>query len=338
MLLYKIFFLIFYIYFWIIYPYIYYIPALFLNNRIESSYHIRSIAQKISTVGFKYVFNTDLYFAESKQPILSNILKNNNLIDIIISNHISSLDITIITSYLNYLKINNFNYFAKKEMNYIPGLGLFTYFSLDIILNRKWDEDKHILNDQINKIIDNINENYCKHVIIIFPEGTRISNEKLLEGQTFSKLNNFPIYNNLLVPKTKGLYHTINYLKEKKRLGKIWDISLIIDKLNSRLSIFNNINGIYCIMREIKINSDNYNNPEIFKNYFLKYWKDKDYLLSNYNKFIYYKVPNDDKYLTFIKIILIISSICLFTNKYSIYFIILLILIFYKIIIFKIKI
>ena len=54
--------------------------------------------------------------------------------------------------------------------------------------------------------------------------------QKLKEGNEFSKKNNLPIYENLMVPKSKGLWFIIKHLKKLNKLGRIWDATIILSK------------------------------------------------------------------------------------------------------------
>jgi 1-acyl-sn-glycerol-3-phosphate acyltransferase len=317
------------------YTYLYYTPNLIFNNKILFQ-NIKIIGKSLGNLILKYGFNSKIYLFEKIKNIKYEIHKNPQLIDIIISNHISSLDFIIITTYLEKLKVDNYNYVLKSSINYIPGLGIITYMNSDIKLNRKWEEDQELLNVQLDVIINNINNN--KQVIIIFPEGTRSNKKKLIEGQYFSINNNLPVYNNLLVPKTKGLFHIINYLKEKKKLGQIWDISLVINNLNTKLNLFNKLTNIFIIVKELTINNDNILNQENFKKYFLNYWTKKDIILSNYNKIKYNELNINNNYLHYIQITIIILLYLLsLYNMYSKYYLLISIIICYIFIIFKIK-
>jgi 1-acyl-sn-glycerol-3-phosphate acyltransferase len=345
------------------YSYIYYFPNFIIQNKYIFN-KIKYIGKSLSTYLLKYGYQSNIYLSSEKN-FQFNIQSNPNLIDIIISNHISGLDFIIILSYLDKYKINNYNFVLKNDINYIPGLGIIMYLNSDIKLNRNWQDDQSLLKIQLDKIINNINNE--KQVIIIFPEGTRINNNKLLEGQEFSKKNNLHVFNNLLVPKTKGIYFIINYLLEKNMLGKIWDLSLVIDNLDFNFSLMNDINNIYGIIKEVNLESF-YNNPkenknldnlenncqqefskqkknsffcqqEEFKNKFLDFWKKKDNLLSNFDKLEYEKLDYDTNYLDNIQIVIVILLFLIFmTFKYTRYYLFLSVLFCYLIIIFKIKI
>lgn len=352
--MYNILLFILVIYVSLIYVSIFYLPGIIFNNKSLIKY-IKDLFYTIQILFINFG-NHKIYVAEqinSKINFVNNIqdwstsicsieffkksiIKNPNLIDIIICNHISSGDAIVLVSYLNYLNITSCNFVAKSILTYIPGVGQVGYFNKDIIINRKWNEDK----TQIKKRLDNYDFNGDKQVIIIFPEGTRLTSSKLLEGQEYSKKNNFPIYNKLLVPKTKGINYILKYLSEKNKLGKIWDLSLINSKKTN--SIFDLLNSTsqnsYIIARELHIDPKYYNDNEKFKYLFLKIWKTKDDIISNYDKMIYKKITNKINYLHIISIIIIIIlSLFFLNNKYGRYYLLFSIVCLYILMIFKLK-
>ena len=178
----------------------------------------------------------------------------------------------------------------------------------------------------LGKEIDNIPIMNKKQVIIIFPEGTRFTLEKLKEAQRFSLENNLPKYNNLLVPKSKGLWFIVNQLAKKNRLGRIWDMTLVLPKFLGKESYLSDIVGkeignVYCDIRELKL-PENFEDNNIFKNWLHENWKIKDKYIEHYNKYQYEKITfNDMRYnhLIFITFIIFFATILLY-NKYGRYY------------------
>ena len=71
-----------------------------------------------------------------------------------------------------------------------------------IFIERSWEKDKHKIEQKVSKLKNKI--------IIIFPEGTRKTIKNYKESVNYSIKNNFPIYENLLLPRTKGSWKIIN--------------------------------------------------------------------------------------------------------------------------------
>jgi len=325
MLFNQILYIISYFYFSISYSYLFLTPCILISKEFANKFSNKCIklSQPLTTLGLKNSFKTDFHLVSSQDNLKELANENPELIDILVCNHISTFDFLIIKSYLQYIGIDSFNYFIKNSINYVPGVGLVMYSSTAIKLSRNWEKDK----DNLIKQLDMFKTNSKKQFIIIFPEGTRLTQKKQEEGKEFSKLNNLPIYDNLLVPKSKGLGFLINYLKKTNKLGRIWDLTLAIPKFMGKSSYIHNIFGkpigpIYGMMRELRINF-NTQDPETFKSWLLEEWKNKDIFLNNYKKYIYKKLDFDPKYIHIVVIILVCLLFSLFLrSKYGRYYII----------------
>jgi hypothetical protein len=332
MIIKQIIYCVSYIYWLYLYPYLI-TPLLLLNktNTLNiSKKYFDSLSNTVLINGFK----TDFYFRQNDNISFD---ENLELIDVVISNHMSSIDFLFSMVYLKNLNINKINYVFKKEFIYMPAVGFITYLNTDIKLNRNWDKDKHT----IGKQIDNIKPTKEKQIIIIFPEGTRITPTKLKEAQEFSIKNNLPIYNNLLVPKVKGIWAIINHLKQTNRLGKLIDLSLIAPKcLGNSIYMSDlknlNIGPIYGMCRELNLDNIEYQNIDVFKNWLFKNWMIKDNLIGNYSKFTYEKIEDKHKYTNLIKLtILCVLITLLINNKYGRYYLLLMFILAYLLMIFN---
>jgi 1-acyl-sn-glycerol-3-phosphate acyltransferase len=247
--------------------------------------------------------------------IRSNILyKGNynatNKIDIIIGNHISSLDPLLYVSIIRLFDSRTYNFVLKKSIMFIPGVGLVCSLGKDIKLNRNFEQDI----DNLTKSINNIKEG----VIIIFPEGTRFTPDKLLESKKYSQDNNLTTFNNLLYPKMKGLYIIADILNKNNKLGNIIDFTIQIENFkNERIHINDilkkNLGNTYCIINSYTISDYILNNYDNFKFWFISHiWIKKDLLLNNIqNNDFKTLVPNMKGYDYFMLILIITSYLYL---------------------------
>ena len=217
MLFKQILYLIIYIYWFFAYSYLIITPSIIVSNEYLINL-CKKLTQIFGTLMLIDGFQTDFNLVSSPLNIKELVNQNPELIDILVCNHVSTFDFLILMSYLQIFDVTSFNFIIKNTLNYLPGFGLLTYSNSEIKLSRNWENDKDILAKQIDKI--KTNSNSKKQFIIIFPEGTRINKKNLEEGQIFSKSNNLPIYDNLLVPKAKGLWFLINHLNKTNRLGR----------------------------------------------------------------------------------------------------------------------
>ena len=291
----KIIFLLIFIYLILVFSLLTTLPGLIIKNDFLKSLP-KKVLQTYLAVSLHKFFNLEFYL-DSKSDIVNKIHENPDKIDIIVSNHMSTIDFVLVTCLLNTLNINSYNFVLREGLLDYPGFGLILYANDDIKVKRKWEEDKDIINKQLDDIkVNNIN----KTVIIIFSEGTRMTQDKLEEGQKFSKDNNLPIYNNLLVPKTKGLWAIINNLSKRNILGRVWTTSLIMPEFLGKacymehLTKKGSIGDIFVLMRELKL--DNIENHDLFKKWFLNEWSITDNNISNYKSLNYKKLEfNDNK-------------------------------------------
>ena len=296
----KILTFILFIYVSVLLPYAVYTK----KNNYDESYFIKYIMQEFMVAAFKHGYNGTLYMKNSHE-----ITTNDNNIDIIIANHTSRFDdILLIIITLHKFNISNYNFIYNKDnLHLIPGLGIFLKSSYDIGIDKNYSKDYYTIINGLNKI----NKKKNKEFIIIFPEGRIITKDKLEKDQLYSKENNIPIYNNLLMPKTRGVFLIIEYLKYLKRLGDVWDFT-----------IYNNINNYYIDINKVTINYTCYDN---FKLEFYKIWQNKDKLLENkknnteYNKIFF---RNNYTLLLLLISIIVLQSVALCNFKYFILFII----------------
>ena len=112
-------------------------------------------------------------------------------------------------------------------------------------------------------------------------------------------------------------------MKDKNKLGNIYDMSIIYDKLD-----------IYLINRKIEYTSD-----KDFKMWLLDEWKEKDILISYYKNVEYNELPfHHEKLLLIMNILLFLTiSSQLYSNKFFRYYMLLSILISYIYILKKLK-
>ena len=265
---------------WFIYvSLIFLVPSFFINKHQYLSPTVKTIFQSLVSSQLKHGFKPNIYYS-------NEIQQSENKVDIVICNHISTIDWEIILTVLNHFGINNYMMVGKKELIYFPGFGFHFMIDDHIKLARNWEEDKQTISNQIDKINNGI--------IFIFPEGTRFELKKRDDGQKYSKENNLPFYDFLLVPKSKGFWTFFNLLKEKNKMGKIYDMTIVMQNFVGDTAFLPDLiskptGNIFVINREL-------NHPELyienndFKKWLLNVWKEKDNLIKMYQKLIYKKM------------------------------------------------
>ena len=323
MLINQISCLIFFIYWVMAHTYLVLTPALLFSSD-KLVLKMKKLVQTFSTDLLIRPFKTTFYLAQSKQNIIKTINENPNLIDVLFCNHISTLDFLFVLAYLQHFKIDSYNFVLRNQIIYYPCIGFVMYADSDIKINRNWELDKSIINTQL----DNIKLTKTKQIILIFPEGTRLTSEKIVEAQKFSKENNLPIFNNLQVPKTKGLWTIVSHLKKTNRLGKIWDITLVMPQYIRKSAYMRDLLGkpfgpVYGIIRHVELPNNMYD-LDIFRKWLLEIWQEKDNFIETYDNFKYDKLDlskTNNSHVIEILFMCFIMSILLFKKYGRIYLI-----------------
>jgi lysocardiolipin and lysophospholipid acyltransferase len=257
---------------WYVYvSYIFVLPSILLNKEKSVTDYLKIHFQNAIHFGLKYAFEADLYYKNEIKYIP-------NKINIITCNHLCTIDWEFIIGLLNELHINKYIIVGKIQLVYFPGFGFSYLFGNNIKLERNWELDKDSIDRQLNSIDEGI--------LFIFPEGTRFSIDKHKDAVLFSQNNNLPVYNNLLVPKSKGLWTICNKLKNINKLGAINDITIIMDNFRKQNAYSSDlikkpIGKIFMFNRQIFLPHDITDNT-VFKNWLLHIWTEKDIIIDNY--------------------------------------------------------
>ena len=288
----------------------------FTKNK-ESANFSKNILMDVLPYIYQYGFNSPIYYANNYQK--------SNKIDIIIANHINTIDFGIYLPLIKHLDERNIFFVMKKDMVFIPCLGFILASSPDLKLNRKIELDHNNIIRTIKKIKSG--------VIIIMPEGTRFTPEKQIKAQEYSRNNNLPVFKNTLYPKMKGLWTIINILKNEGRLGNLIDFNNIVENFKGKAGylpelLTNELGNTFSIIETYQIPKDDslkdYND---FKTWFLEIWKKKDNILENYQNYKFERLNAQKKksvYILLLFIILILYYLITYTK--GLYFIIVLLL------------
>jgi 1-acyl-sn-glycerol-3-phosphate acyltransferase len=282
----------------------------YITNDVKTS--IKNYYNELTdllTIMYKYLFNTKLK--------ISGEYNKTDKVDIIIANHIDVIDIMMMISLLKIIDSRPFYFIGEKiSLDKLGGFTALYYYSDNILIHKNIDKDKQL----IKKLIDKINTG----IIIIYPEGLVFKEDTIKKSLEYCKTNNLIPFNNLLYPKTQGLWHIINELKNQNKLGNLIDVTFILSKIKDRNEIIKDlvtsnkilkpedykIGDTNYIIRSFELNKyvDNYNN---FKEFLLKVWREKDIILegSNYKTYKFNEITYNR--ITFIKTILLVLIICI---------------------------
>jgi len=250
--------------------------------------------------------------------LFNELTSNSKGKNIIISNHLTELDPTLITLIFNdidyfYSKIN---YLSKKLIGFlVPSVGILGIYTGDIYLDRQINLDK-------NKLSIKVNSNY----LMLYPEGTCFTKEKKFKSDEYCKKNKLPIFKYHLYPRVSGLKLI---LENNTDVHWIYDLTFVYDTISKKkygpcyeflsfISKYKFPKKIFIKIKKYRINKNDNINKKIENIYI-----EKDEFINNFdinnNDFIPIKY---DHYKGLIKFIIIsifsLSSIYLF-YKYKFY-------------------
>lgn len=241
--------------------------------------YIGEIAKDVIISAFPHLYT---YGLDSK-IFFKGKYESSNKVDIVIGNHINIIDFIIYLLLIKHFDDRNIYLVFKKSIVFFPGAGFILHGTSDFKLKRKMEDDEQYIINTLKDIKDGI--------ILIFPEGTRYTDEKFKLAKQYSKDNNLPSFNNILFPKMKGLWTIYNVLNNNNRLGNIIDISCIIENFKNKETHFKDIitkpfGNTYCIINSYNV-PNNITNYDNFKSWFLDIWikKDKTLNITKYDNF-----------------------------------------------------
>jgi 1-acyl-sn-glycerol-3-phosphate acyltransferase len=243
-----------------------------LNMPIEGSLITKDLLIDLVPYLYKYSIGSNIKYKGE--------YTNTNKVDIIIANHINTVDFFINLSIIRQYDNRDIYFILKKEVLFIPGFGSLFTNSNDIKLNKKIEDDISNLENSIKNIKDGL--------IIILPEGTRYTPEKHEIAKQFSLDNKLPVFTNMLYPKMKGLFHICNVLKENNKLGNIIDFTNFIKNLHLKKChmdklLTTKLDDTYSIINSYNVPIEKLSDYNNFKEWFLNIWKAKDNILNNIN-------------------------------------------------------
>lgn len=268
-------------------------PLTIMGFEFETNRFLKKKTLELLKFIIENLFCNKTFIHNSSVKNLKTMKKeSDDKIDVIISNHFSTVDFMIIFYIVGLLKRSKFSIIMKKEILLYPGVGIVICTKENIHVNRKWIKDQKLLSKGLDRIKDGF--------IIIFPEGTRFCKSKYEESINHAKNNNLIPYQNLLIPRVKGFYTIVNQLKEKNKLGNIYDMTIIVPYMvKNRFEREYDMGSLFTtdlkkslIKIDIRVPPKNLKNYKIFKKWLFSIWRDKDNFISNYEKEVFVKVNN----------------------------------------------
>jgi len=172
---------------------------------------------------------------------------------------------------------------AKKMLKYVPTIGVSWALNDFIFLDRDWEKDKETLTNCM-QVLASYKQPFW---LLLFPEGTRLSQEKLEQGQKFSQSRGLPVFKHQLYPRTKGFARIMETLDTDK-VKYVYDITIMFNTNKGAWpSITNLLMGrkmvADCYVRRFETCSIP-RDPEAASKFLVDVCLEKDLLIESYKK------------------------------------------------------
>lgn len=140
---------------------------------------------------------------------------------LVIANHQTMVDI-VMTSGLAMRpnRMRDIKFFAKDIIKWVPGIGWGAYFLGYIFLKRDWMKDQQTIFATFSRLI----KHRIPFLLFSYPEGTRLTQAKLLDSQKFAALKGFPKLDRVLLPRPKGFISSLQALRTQ--VEAVYDVTL----------------------------------------------------------------------------------------------------------------
>lgn len=121
---------------------------------------------------------------------------------IVIANHRTRIDWMLLWAYFARTRsLPTLRIILKNSLMKIPFFGWAMQLMRFIFLSRKWENDEK----EMMKRIEYMKQHKEKVTILLFPEGTDLSESNVEKSHAFAKKNNLPIFFKVLNPRTTGI-------------------------------------------------------------------------------------------------------------------------------------
>jgi len=120
-------------------------------------------------------------------------------------------------------RLGNCRAFAKSVLKFVPVIGWSSYLSEDVYLARSWDKDK----DEVDRSLQQLETFPSPVWLFLFPEGTRLTADKLKASQEFASTRGLPDLEYHLTPRTRGFAFTLSQTGPRGRMTTLLDLTVV---------------------------------------------------------------------------------------------------------------
>lgn len=180
-----------------------------INNRLVATWLTLPVALLETMFGVKVIITGDAFVPGERS--------------VIIMNHRTRMDWMFLWNCLmrySYLRLEKVC--LKASLKSVPGFGWAMQAAAYIFIHRKWKDDKSHFEDMIDYFCD-IREPLQ---LLIFPEGTDLTENSKARSNDFAEKNGLQKYEYVLHPRTTGFTFVVDRLREGKNLDAVHDITV----------------------------------------------------------------------------------------------------------------
>ncbi|XP_076991096.1 lysocardiolipin acyltransferase 1 isoform X3 [Tamandua tetradactyla] len=174
-----------------------------INNRLVATWLTLPVALLETMFGVKVIITGDAFVPGERS--------------VIIMNHRTRMDWMFLWNCLmrySYLRLEKIC--LKASLKSVPGFGWAMQAAAYIFIHRKWKDDKNHFEDMIDYFCD-IHEPLQ---LLIFPEGTDLTENSKARSNDFAEKNGLQKYEYVLHPRTTGFTFVVDRLREEQLLGE----------------------------------------------------------------------------------------------------------------------
>jgi 1-acyl-sn-glycerol-3-phosphate acyltransferase len=121
-------------------------------------------------------------------------------------------------------RLGDLKWFVKDQIKYVPGVGWGLFLLDNLFVKRRWSSDKN----SIEAVFARLKRNGIPFWLVLFAEGTRITEEKLVRSRRIASKKKMKPLSHLLIPHTKGFVASLQGLGD--RLDSVYDITIGYEK------------------------------------------------------------------------------------------------------------
>ncbi|XP_007937001.1 lysocardiolipin acyltransferase 1 [Orycteropus afer afer] len=180
-----------------------------INNRLVATWLTLPVALLETMFGVKVIITGDAFIPGERS--------------VIIMNHRTRMDWMFLWNCLmrySYLRLEKVC--LKASLKSVPGFGWAMQAAAYIFIHRKWKDDKSHFENMID---------YFCHIreplqLLIFPEGTDLTENSKARSNDFAEQNGLQKYEYVLHPRTTGFTFVVDRLRAGKNLDAVHDITV----------------------------------------------------------------------------------------------------------------